>query len=132
MQGWREEMEDAHVALPDFDPEREISLFGVFDGHGGRVSQGFPQQVGGKRSLADTLERYMQERKQQLASKCQVGQWPCLSANACRTHFVRWKNTVQGSTRKGSKKDRLSKPRFVSKDWTIWASNKPVTFSIGV
>jgi len=35
MQGWREEMEDAHVALPDFDPEKGISLFGVFDGHGG-------------------------------------------------------------------------------------------------
>ena len=28
-------MEDAHVALPDFDPENGVSLFGVFDGHGG-------------------------------------------------------------------------------------------------
>ncbi|CAJ1397194.1 unnamed protein product [Effrenium voratum] len=37
MQGWREEMEDAHLALPDFDPERGLSLFGVFDGHGGEV-----------------------------------------------------------------------------------------------
>lgn len=28
-------MEDAHVAMPDFDPENGVSLFGVFDGHGG-------------------------------------------------------------------------------------------------
>ena len=61
--------------------------------------------------IADTLSIC----RKQPASKCQVGQWPCLSANACRTHFVRWKNIVQGSTRKGSKKDQLSKPHFVSK-----------------
>ena len=30
-------MEDAHVALPDFDPDNGVSLFGVFDGHGGTV-----------------------------------------------------------------------------------------------
>jgi len=35
MQGWRLRMEDAHVALPDFDVHRRTSLFGVFDGHGG-------------------------------------------------------------------------------------------------
>lgn len=35
MQGWRDDMEDAHLALPDFDPERGHSLFAVFDGHGG-------------------------------------------------------------------------------------------------
>lgn len=35
MQGWREEMEDAHLALPDFDTHRNLGLFGVFDGHGG-------------------------------------------------------------------------------------------------
>ena len=23
------------MAIPDFDPERELGLFGVFDGHGG-------------------------------------------------------------------------------------------------
>ncbi|CAK9016645.1 unnamed protein product [Durusdinium trenchii] len=28
-------MEDAHVAIPDFDVEKGLSLFGVFDGHGG-------------------------------------------------------------------------------------------------
>eukprot|EP00927_Polykrikos_kofoidii_P056042 TRINITY_DN50220_c0_g1_i1.p1 TRINITY_DN50220_c0_g1~~TRINITY_DN50220_c0_g1_i1.p1 ORF type:complete len:479 (-),score=122.16 TRINITY_DN50220_c0_g1_i1:286-1722(-) len=35
MQGWRLRMEDAHLALPDFDRARRLSLFGVFDGHGG-------------------------------------------------------------------------------------------------
>jgi len=35
MQGWRKSMEDAHLALPDFDTEKQFGLFGVFDGHGG-------------------------------------------------------------------------------------------------
>ncbi|KAK3242892.1 hypothetical protein CYMTET_47435 [Cymbomonas tetramitiformis] len=34
MQGWRCEMEDAHLAQPNFDAQ--TSLFGVFDGHGGK------------------------------------------------------------------------------------------------
>lgn len=33
MQGWRVNMEDAHIALPEF--QKGIGLFGVFDGHGG-------------------------------------------------------------------------------------------------
>lgn len=33
MQGWRTSMEDAHMAFPDLSAG--ISLFGVFDGHGG-------------------------------------------------------------------------------------------------
>ena len=36
MQGWRRGMEDAHLADCNFDVERGIQLFGVFDGHGGR------------------------------------------------------------------------------------------------
>ena len=39
MQGWRKHMEDAHIAIPGIVGESEdnkISLFGVFDGHGGR------------------------------------------------------------------------------------------------
>ena len=27
------------MALPDFDTERELALFGVFDGHGGAAVQ---------------------------------------------------------------------------------------------
>lgn len=34
MQGWRRNMEDAHLAVEKLDDK--ISLFGVFDGHGGR------------------------------------------------------------------------------------------------
>jgi len=34
MQGWRRNMEDAHLAAPDFHDG--VGLFGVFDGHGGR------------------------------------------------------------------------------------------------
>lgn len=47
MQGWRPSMEDAHIALPDFDTARQLGLFGVFDGHGGAavariVAERFP------------------------------------------------------------------------------------------
>jgi serine/threonine protein phosphatase PrpC len=34
MQGWRKTMEDAHVTSLDVI-EGEVSIFGVFDGHGG-------------------------------------------------------------------------------------------------
>lgn len=37
MQGWRVSMEDAHLALPRLNKHPELSLFGVFDGHGGSV-----------------------------------------------------------------------------------------------
>ena len=33
MQGWRDTQEDAHIA--DLDIGNGISIFGVFDGHGG-------------------------------------------------------------------------------------------------
>ncbi|XP_065350798.1 uncharacterized protein LOC135946498 [Cloeon dipterum] len=40
MQGWRINQEDAHACLPEFDMEKGIALFAVFDGHGGpEVSQ---------------------------------------------------------------------------------------------
>jgi len=35
MQGWRSGMEDAHVSNASFDPDTNLSLFAVFDGHGG-------------------------------------------------------------------------------------------------
>jgi serine/threonine protein phosphatase PrpC len=34
MQGWRKSMEDAHITACDV-VEGEVSLFAVFDGHGG-------------------------------------------------------------------------------------------------
>ncbi len=35
MQGWRLNMEDAHIADLALDEEKKLSVFGVFDGHGG-------------------------------------------------------------------------------------------------
>ncbi|PNT68629.1 probable protein phosphatase 2C 21 [Brachypodium distachyon] len=35
MQGWREQMEDAHAAILDLDGSQSTSFFGVYDGHGG-------------------------------------------------------------------------------------------------
>ena len=37
MQGWRTDMEDAHIVNLDLDDSKkgEVALFGVFDGHGG-------------------------------------------------------------------------------------------------
>lgn len=37
MQGWRRTMEDAHIA--NLDIGDGISIFGVFDGHGGKNYQ---------------------------------------------------------------------------------------------
>jgi protein phosphatase 1G len=36
MQGWRKRMEDAHVASLNIGQSKSVSLFGVFDGHGGK------------------------------------------------------------------------------------------------
>ena len=33
MQGWRNTMEDSHIAALNID--NNVSMFGVFDGHGG-------------------------------------------------------------------------------------------------
>lgn len=43
MQGWRKQMEDAHCA--SFDPESDLSFFGVFDGHGGPGAARFCAQT---------------------------------------------------------------------------------------
>ncbi len=34
MQGWRNTMEDSHIAHLDIE-DHKVQLFGVFDGHGG-------------------------------------------------------------------------------------------------
>ncbi|KAK9805386.1 hypothetical protein WJX73_009935 [Symbiochloris irregularis] len=36
MQGWRTEMEDAHCAVLEVEPDNHTGFFGVFDGHGGQ------------------------------------------------------------------------------------------------
>jgi len=37
MQGWRNTMEDSHIAATGLD--NNVSVFGVFDGHGGMHSE---------------------------------------------------------------------------------------------
>jgi serine/threonine protein phosphatase PrpC len=42
LQGWRKNMEDAHIALTELSSETltsapKFSLFAVFDGHGGQL-----------------------------------------------------------------------------------------------
>ena len=39
MQGWRRTMEDAAIVLPNF--EKNTSLFGILDGHGGSIISEF-------------------------------------------------------------------------------------------
>ena len=35
MQGWRQYMEDSKIAQLDLETDKDVSLFAVFDGHGG-------------------------------------------------------------------------------------------------
>ena len=58
MQGWRRNQEDAHIALPDFDPEKSLSLFAVFDGHGGAEVAIFCERHFG--TLLKSCEAYRQ------------------------------------------------------------------------
>ena len=58
MQGWRRNQEDAHIALPDFDPEKSLSLFAVFDGHGGAEVAIFCERHFG--TLLKSCEAYQQ------------------------------------------------------------------------
>ena len=37
MQGWRKNMEDAHVAITNLGGDPNAALFCVFDGHGGNA-----------------------------------------------------------------------------------------------
>ena len=39
MQGWRINIEDAHIAITNFGGDPTAALFGVFDGHGGIMRQ---------------------------------------------------------------------------------------------
>ena len=51
MQGWRSHMEDDHIQLLTLSPELpHLSLFGIFDGHGGEmvahyIAKHFPQHL---------------------------------------------------------------------------------------
>eukprot|EP00745_Piridium_sociabile_P040746 TRINITY_DN7906_c0_g2_i1.p1 TRINITY_DN7906_c0_g2~~TRINITY_DN7906_c0_g2_i1.p1 ORF type:complete len:451 (+),score=54.34 TRINITY_DN7906_c0_g2_i1:158-1510(+) len=55
MQGWRQSMEDAHVACTDFG-DGEASVYGVFDGHGGHAVSAWVS-----RYFLTTLEEELRE-----------------------------------------------------------------------
>mmetsp|Transcript_57041 Transcript_57041/g.118086 ORF Transcript_57041/g.118086 Transcript_57041/m.118086 type:complete len:415 (-) Transcript_57041:99-1343(-) len=58
MQGWRTNMEDAHIAVSGLGDELdELSLFGVFDGHGGAEVAAFCKQF-----LPDEVRRQLRKR----------------------------------------------------------------------
>mmetsp|Transcript_100455 Transcript_100455/g.324183 ORF Transcript_100455/g.324183 Transcript_100455/m.324183 type:complete len:386 (-) Transcript_100455:299-1456(-) len=44
MQGWRDSMEDAHLAIPHLHGWRDTAVFGVMDGHGGEQVARFCEQ----------------------------------------------------------------------------------------
>ena len=46
MQGWRKKMEDAHITEPDLDVhgQKNVSLYAVFDGHGGAACAQFASE----------------------------------------------------------------------------------------
>jgi serine/threonine protein phosphatase PrpC len=58
MQGWRKSMEDAHVTHLDVI-EGEVSVFGVFDGHGGSEVAHFVEH-----HLVDELKKNENFKKQ--------------------------------------------------------------------
>lgn len=60
MQGWRLNMEDAHLVDLNFLSNENKSLFGVFDGHGGRevavyCGDHYADILSGKTSVIDEV-----------------------------------------------------------------------------
>ncbi|CAD7963256.1 unnamed protein product [Amoebophrya sp. A120] len=53
MQGWRANMEDAHLVLPSFGGDSDTFLVGVFDGHGGQEVAKFVAKHLGEEVLAN-------------------------------------------------------------------------------
>ena len=67
MQGWRKRQEDAHIAALSQGEKKNIDVFGVFDGHGGKeisqfVSQHFTEElVKNKNIESDDLSQALKE-----------------------------------------------------------------------
>lgn len=89
MQGWRVGQEDAHIAVLDYDTD--ISLFGVFDGHGGQeVAKYCAQHLPGfikslnsyqKNKLSDCLEEAFLKFDQTLTQPEVINELKILSGN---------------------------------------------------
>ncbi len=66
MQGWRKRQEDAHVAVISQGDKKNIDVFGVFDGHGGKevsqfVSNHFTQELVSNKNIESDMAQALKE-----------------------------------------------------------------------
>ena len=66
MQGWRKRQEDAHVAVVSKGEKKDINVFGVFDGHGGKeiskfVSNHFIEELIANKNLSTDMSLALKE-----------------------------------------------------------------------
>ena len=66
MQGWRKRQEDAHIAAVSQGEKKNIDVFGVFDGHGGKeisqfVSNHFTEELIKNKNLETDLSQALKE-----------------------------------------------------------------------
>ena len=66
MQGWRKRQEDAHIAAVSQGDKKDIDVFGVFDGHGGKeisqfVSNHFTQELVINKNIKDDMSKALKE-----------------------------------------------------------------------
>ena len=66
MQGWRKRQEDAHISAVSQGEKKDIDVFGVFDGHGGKeiskfVSNHFVQELTVNKNLSTDMPQALKE-----------------------------------------------------------------------
>ena len=66
MQGWRKRQEDAHVAIVSQGEKKNIDVFGVFDGHGGKeisqfVSNHFIEELIKNKNIDSNMSQALKE-----------------------------------------------------------------------
>ena len=66
MQGWRKRQEDAHVAAISLGDKKNIDVFGVFDGHGGKevsqfVSNHFTKELVSNKNIEENMPQALKE-----------------------------------------------------------------------
>lgn len=64
MQGWRNTMEDSHIAC--LDVGNGVSFFGVYDGHGGKIPNHLTYLIGNE--VADFVKEHLVDELKKLTS----------------------------------------------------------------
>lgn len=59
MQGWRNTMEDSHIAAINL--ENKVQVFGVFDGHGGKIFNILNTYLLGKEVALYVKDKFIEE-----------------------------------------------------------------------